>query len=76
MNSKLYITFSGCEYPRAEELFLKTNQRVERLSEIVFTAYLKILVQFVMLPKCIVSFCLYFIVDRGRDSFYLPIVLW
>lgn len=67
---------SGCKYPISEAFFFKANQQIERLSEIVFMAMLKVLLQLLLLPKCIASFGIYFTTDSGSDSFQLPIPLW
>lgn len=66
----------GCEYPESMTFFLKIRQRVERLSEIVFMVVVKISLQLVMLPPCIVSFGVYFFTDSGSVSFQLPILIW
>lgn len=74
-----HLTFklkSGCKYRKSEAFFFKTNQQVERLSEVVFTLLVKIALQCLMLPKCIVSFGTYFATDSGNDSFELPVPLW
>lgn len=67
---------SGCKYPKSRRFFIKINRQVELLCEYVFTVVVKIALQFVMLPKCIGSYAIYFITDSGRDSFQLPIPLW
>lgn len=66
----------GCKYPESKVFFLKTNRQVERLSEIIFMVMIKIAVHLLMLPKCIASFCDYFMTDAGRDSFILPFPMW
>lgn len=67
---------SGDEYPRSKELFIKTNQKIERLSEISFSIFLKVLLPFEILPKSIASFAAYFISHAGRDSFRMPMPFW
>lgn len=42
----------------------------------VFTVVMKIAVQIVVLPKCFVSFVVYFGTDAGSDSFQLPYPIW
>lgn len=66
----------GCKYPKSRRFFLKTRRQVERLSDVVFKAVIKIAVQFLMLPKCLVSYGVYFMTDSGSDSFELPVPMW
>lgn len=67
---------SGSKYPKSERFFLKSSQQVDRLSKIVFIAILKLFLLFAMLPKCIVSFSAYYIMDLKTESFQLPIPMW
>lgn len=63
-------------YPESWTFFLNASRQVERLSETVYTVVFKIALQFVILPRCISSYCVYFITDAENDSFQLPIPLW
>lgn len=65
-----------CKDPQSKAIFLKSSQLVERLSEIVFTVLVKVVVQCSVLPQCIVSFGVYFITDSGSESFQLPVPFW
>lgn len=60
----------GWKYPKSKRLFSKTRKQVERLSEILYRLLVEISLQFVMLPKFIVSFGIYFFTDLKNDSFY------
>lgn len=73
---QIECNFLGRKHPKSEALFLKTSWQIERLTEIVFTVFVKILLQCLMLPKCIVSFAAYFITESGNDSFQLPVPFW
>lgn len=75
-NNNSCVRFLGCKFPKPRTFFFKTNAKIERLSKIVFTVVVKIIVQFVMVPKCIVSFAVYLTTDAGSDSFELPIPMW
>lgn len=72
--SKLSIL--GWNIPKSRRFFLKRGRRTERLSEMIFMVVMKILVQLVMLPKIITSYCVYFLTDLGSDSFQLPLPMW
>lgn len=74
--TEIILWVLGYAYPKSDALFLKTNLQVEQLCEFIFTLLVKILLQIVMLPKCIGSFGVYFFTDSGRDSFELPIPSW
>lgn len=67
---------SGCKYAKSKQFFLKTNRQVERLSEIVITLIVKIVVQIMMLPKAIISFATYFATGSGSESFEIPYPMW
>lgn len=68
--------FLGCKHPKSRRFFLETNQKMERLSEMVFTV-VKIALHCYTLPTCIFSFITYFIVDDSEnDSFQLPYSMW
>lgn len=68
--------FLGCKYPKSEALFFKANQQVEQLSQIIFTALVKVALQLFMLPKFIVSYVVYVTTDTGSESFQLPVPFW
>lgn len=67
---------SGRKDPKSKAFFIKTDRQVEQLSKIVYTVVMKVAVQLILLPKCIVSFGTYFFTDSGSDSFELPFRLW
>lgn len=73
LNILIYLDSKDAE---TKAIALKNIQRVERLSEITFTVVMKVIVQCMALPKCIVSFGVYFFTDSGSDSFQLPFPLW
>lgn len=77
LKNPIKLLILGCECSKSEKnFFLKISQQIERLCEIVFMVFMKILVQFIILPKCIASFGVYLISDSGRDSFVLPFPMW
>lgn len=75
-NIKRIKCILGRKYPKSMKLFMETSRRVERVCAIVFMVIMKIIVQFIMLPKCTVSFGIYFLTEAGSDSFELPYPLW
>lgn len=68
--------FPGSKYPKSEALFFKANQQVEQLSQIIFTALVKVALQLFMLPKFIVSYVVYVTTDTKSESFQLPFPFW
>lgn len=72
----IWFGFLGCKNQRSRRFFLKTNRQVERLCKFVFKAEVKFVLNFALLPKCIVSFGIYFLTDSGNESLKLPIPLW
>lgn len=66
----------GCKHRKSEAFFRNVNQQVERLSESVFIVSMKILIQIVLLPKCVVSYGVYFFTESQSDSFQLSIPIW
>lgn len=76
-HSETEIIFLGSiSISESKALFSKTCQRVEQLSETVFTWIMKIYLQCLILPKCIKSLFAYFITDSGNDSFQLSFPMW
>lgn len=68
-----------CKHSKSRHFFLKTNQQVEQLSEIVFMMVVKIALQLVMLPKSLVSYGIYFFSasnDLENGPFQMPVPLW
>lgn len=66
----------GCKNRKANALYVKTCSQIERLSKFIFMGMMKVALQCSILPKCIVSFGVYFFTDSGGDSFALPYPMW
>lgn len=66
----------GCAHPKSRRFLLLVRQQVEQLSEIVFTAMLKVALQCFILPPCVVSFGVYIFTDAGTEAFQLPLPMW
>lgn len=64
------------EYPASKKSFIKINHLVEKCSETIYFAVVKVSPQCVIYPKFIISYMLYFATDLGRDSFELPFPIW
>lgn len=60
----------------SKEIYRKTNQTVEKYTEIGIFAIKNVVVPCFVLPKAIVRFFIYFTTDVGNDAFDLPIGIW
>lgn len=74
--STIKLCILGCKHPKSLAHFSRTNEQIEKLTELVFMLVVEIFLQLVMLPRCIVSFIVYFVTDSGCDSFELPLPMW
>lgn len=66
----------GSKNPASEAIYEKTNQIVEKYSEIGIFALKNVIAPSFIHPKAIVSFFIYFYTDLGNDAFNLPIPMW
>lgn len=64
------------ENSASKKLFEKTNQRMEKLSEIISYLASKVIPVCSVLPRFIGSFLAYFITDKDNDAFELPVPMW
>lgn len=51
----------------------KTNHLVDKMSEIIHFAAIKLGVAVVVLPKAIISYFMYFTTDAGTEAIELPL---
>lgn len=71
-----FIHILGLENSASEAIYIKTNQFVENLSDIVYTAVVQISPLIWVMPKCLGSLLFYFTTDLGNDAFESPLPLW
>lgn len=64
------------EKSTSNALFEKTNQRVEKWSEIISFLASKVIPICSILPSFIGSFLFYFVTEKGNDAFELPVPMW
>lgn len=57
---------------KSKRIYKKTDQLVEKLSDIGFFIIAKVSPVLWMTPKTIISYYIYFTTDSGSDSFILP----
>lgn len=62
--------------PSPKESFETTNEFVEKWSRIGIFLLNRVVVLFIICPKIIVSFFIYFTTDLGYDAFDLPLPMW
>lgn len=75
-NKNFFTILSELKYSASQSIFKEANQRVEKLSNIVFFLMVKITPGVVFLPSFIYSFIIYFAIDSENDPFTLPISFW
>lgn len=71
---KKYISELECTELKGK--YEKTNQEIEKWSEIVYFLTVKVTVICLILPRFMVSNFLYFTTNLGADAFELPIITW
>lgn len=78
--TKTFHTFSfkylGLKYRASKDIYEKNDKFIEKLSEYLDFAIVKVSLPLIMLPKCIGSYFTYLTTDSGSDSFELPIPMW
>lgn len=57
-------------------MYVKTNQLIEQLTQIIVILMVKCLPAFWISMKVIVSYFMYFTTDMGSDAFEFPIDMW
>ena len=66
----------GSKYPASKEIYEKTNNQVEKISELIFYLILKISLQFIMLPIFIGGIIVCVTTEFKSDSYMSPIAMW
>lgn len=57
-------------------MYAETNRKIEKWTEIIAFAMVKVTPVCWISPKAIISFVLYFATDMGNNAFALPIAMW
>lgn len=70
------IYYSGASYPTAITIYIKTDKLNEQLSKIIYFAIVKVSSPYLVMPKFIHSFHVYFTTDLRNNAFTLPIPTW
>lgn len=73
---KKKIKISGLKYARSRAIYEDTNRQLEKLSGILYVAFVKVLPQLMIWPTFALSYVKYFATDLGADAFELPLFLW
>lgn len=66
----------GLEHETATAIYEQTNRRVEKVADIFFVGFVKVLPTCVFLATFLLSFIKYFTTDLGGDAFELPVLGW
>lgn len=74
-NSKC-LNILGLKYPKSKEMYVKTNQQVEKWSKIFNFTVGTLCPAFILLPNVIESYFNYFVNNWGNDSFEFTIPTW
>lgn len=70
------IKILGLKFGSSKAIYANTNQSVEKVSDILYVVFIKVLLPSVIWPKFVISFVKYFATDLGGDAFDLPLPWW
>lgn len=68
--------FLGLENPFSKSLYIEMNERIEKISKILYFTIIKVTLPALMIPNLVVSFFLYFSTDLENEAFILPFPIW
>lgn len=66
----------GHDYPASMALYTKTNEKVEKVTELIYLVVVKVTPVCVVFPKFLASLNLYLTTDLGNDALELPLPMW
>lgn len=66
----------GLTIPISKKLYEEVHKKIERGTERIYFALIKITIPFVMFPSIFLSFTFYMFYDMDRDAFYLTFPMW
>lgn len=73
---KTVLKILGMECPTSKAEYEKTNQLVEKISDISSVILVKVMPQCVIWPQFVISFAKYFATDLNDGAFELPLTWW
>lgn len=73
---QFYFIFQGLQNEASKAIYVEVNDRIEKWSQIVHFVLVNVSIPFLILPKYLVSFYLYYTTDMGNDAFELPLPMW
>lgn len=75
-DENLFIHILGLENSASKEIYIKTNQFIEKLSDIIYIAIGEVTPLIWVAPKCCGCLFFYFATDLGSEAFELPLPTW
>ena len=75
-NNTGVLNSTGMENPLCKVIYEKANEKIEKLSEIIYFAGVKVSPASTVVPYACVSYFLYFTSDLGEDAFIVPFPMW
>lgn len=66
----------GLKRPILRAMYKNTRKNSEKVSKIVYFLIVHLAIPFVVLPRAILCYAIYYITDAGSDAFELPIPTW
>lgn len=76
INICLFFNSIGSKNSSAEAVYQESNEKIEKLTETISSAYEKFTPICIFIPYVSVSYIQYFTSDLGRKAFRLPFTLW
>ena len=70
------LNSTGMENPLCEVIYEKANEKIEKLTEFIYFAGVKVSPASTVIPYSIVSYYFYFTSDLEKDAFSLPFPMW
>lgn len=67
---------SGLECVESRAMYEETNYLMEKIGKIVYITVVCVTVPGFVIPKAIVSYYRYYIINMGNDAFVLSIPTW
>lgn len=64
------------KYAQSKAIYEDTHRFLEKVSGILYVAFVKVLPQLIIWPTFAMSYVKYFTTDLKADAFELPLFLW
>lgn len=62
----------GSEISSSKAMYIALNEKIERLSHLIYMGSIKLTIPGLMIPSIFISLINFFVYDFGDDSFFLP----